>query len=46
MLPLVLDEIVSQVAKSLETTERLVWVRDEPIKEDLDHILQEGSQNS
>ena len=46
MSPLVLDEIVSQIAKSLETTERLVWVRDEPTKEDLDHILQEGSQTS
>jgi hypothetical protein len=45
-LPLVLHEIVEQVGKRLETTDPLVWVRDEPTQEDLDHILKEGSEGS
>jgi hypothetical protein len=45
-LPLVLHEIVDQVGKRLEESEPLIWIRDEPTQEDLDHVLKEGTEDS
>lgn len=44
--PLVLQEVVEQVGKRLETSKPLLWIRDEPTQEDLDHLVKEGSENS
>lgn len=45
-LPLVLHEIIDQVGARLETTDPVLWIRDEPTQEDLDHVLKEGSEVS
>jgi hypothetical protein len=46
MLPPVLQTVFEEVTQRLQTTPPCVWVHDEPTKEDLDHILKEGSTPS
>lgn len=46
MLPPVLQTVFEEVTQRLQTSPPCVWVHDEPTKEDLDHILKEGSTPS
>ena len=45
-MPLLLNELVHQIGNRLTSTKPLVWIRDEPTQEDLDHVLKEGSEYS
>ena len=45
-LPPVLKTVHQQITKTLKESPRLVWINDQPTKDDLDHITKEGSEVS
>ena len=45
-LPLTLETSVREIGKRLSSSEPCIWVNDEPLQEDLDHLIREGSEES
>ena len=44
--PPILKTVHEQITKTLEESPRLIWINDQPTKDDLDHIMKEGNEES
>jgi hypothetical protein len=44
--PPMLKTVHEQITKTLKESPKLIWINDQPTKDDLDHIIKEGSEPS